>query len=373
MHTRLHFIDGVLVLHLIIWWSSWNHFACNIDEDLIKQTAQAMVTTGLANLGYKYINLDDCWGELGRNSLQHVLVANPVKFPSGMAALGNYIHNLGLKFGIYSSAGNYTCSGTMPGSLGHEQADANTFASWGVDYLKYDNCYNDNIHPKIRYQAMSDALQNTGRPIFYSICEWGDQQPALWAGEFGNSWRTTDDITDDWESIMCIADMNDVYAEHAGPGAWNDPDMLEVGNGGMSYDEYVVHFSIWAISKAPLIIGCDLRNMTNDTLSILSNAEVIAVNQDPLGIQARQVRNYGQRDVWAGPLSGGRTVVLFVNKKYSTEEMTAFWSDIGVSANQAVQVRDLWLHEDLNTTMTGNLTVTLLAHSCKMFILTPTS
>ncbi|KAL9271303.1 Alpha-galactosidase 1-like protein [Drosera capensis] len=228
-------------------------------------------------------------------SIWHKLEEDWEKFPSGLAALGNYIHSLGLQFGIYSSAGTSTCSGSMPGSLGHEQADAHTFASWGVDYLKYDNCYNNGISPLIR--AMSDALKATGRPIFYNICEWGDMEPALWAGELGNSWRTADDIVDNWNRMLCIADKNAMYAEYARPGAWNDPDTLEVGNGGMSHEEYKVHFSIWAISKAPLILGCDIRNLSSETWSLISNSEVIALNQDPLGIQAKKVRNYGQRDV----------------------------------------------------------------------------
>ncbi|GAB2233570.1 hypothetical protein Droror1_Dr00002796 [Drosera rotundifolia] len=332
-----------------------------------------MVSSGFSNLGYKYINIDDCWGHLERSAFVHLLEPNATKFPSGMAPLGDYIHSLGLKFGIYSCAGNFTCSGTMPGSLGHEEEDAKTLASWGVDYLKYDNCFNNNIHPKIRFKAMSDALKQTGRPIFYSICEWGDMQPAFWANEFGNSWRTTDDISDQWDRMLSIADKNQVYADRARPGAWNDPDMLEIGNGGMTYDEYIVHFSIWAISKAPLIIGCDLRGMSNDTLTILSNEEVISVNQDPLGIQAMHVRNYGQRYVLAGPLWKNRVVVLLVNGKDTVETMTAYWSDIGLPTNKAVLARDLWLHVNLDGTFRGNLTATLPGHSCKMFILTPTS
>ncbi|GAB2223302.1 hypothetical protein Droror1_Dr00017442 [Drosera rotundifolia] len=352
-------------------WSSWNSFHCNITEELIIQIANAMVFTGLADLGYKYINLDDCWGRFTRSPVQHKLEEDREKFPSGLAALGNYIHSLGLQFGIYSSAGTSTCSGSMPGSLGHEQADAYTFASWGVDYLKYDNCYNNGISPLIRYRAMSDALRATGRPIFYNICEWGDMEPALWAGELGNSWRTADDIVDNWNRMLCIADKNAMYAEYARPGAWNDPDTLEVGNGGMSHEEYKVHFSIWAISKAPLILGCDIRNLSSETWSLISNSEVIAVNQDPLGIQAKKVRNYGQRDLWAGPLSQNRFVILFVNRKTYDLEITAHWSDVGIPDDTVVLARDLWLHQDLSDILIGNFSVTVKSHSCKMFILTP--
>ncbi|GAB2223300.1 hypothetical protein Droror1_Dr00017440, partial [Drosera rotundifolia] len=354
-------------------WSSWNHFQCNISEDLIKQTARALVSTGLAKLGYKYVNIDDCWGQSSRNYSQQNLAADSGKFPSGMAALGKYIHGLGLKFGIYTSAGNRTCSGSMPGSLGYEQVDATTFASWGVDYVKYDNCFNDGIDPHIRYKAMSDALRKSGRSIFYNICEWGDMQPALWASKFGNSWRTTDDIVDNWDLMLCIADKNAVYADYAKPGAWNDPDMLEVGNGGMTDDQYTVHFSIWAISKAPLIIGCDVCKITSETLAIIGNEEVIAVNQDPLGVQAKKVRNYGEKDVWAGPLSNNKVVILLVNRKDYNSTMTAYWSDIGIPTNKIAYARDLWLHSNLDTPLKGNLTVMVPPRSCKMFVLTPSS
>ncbi|GAB2223301.1 hypothetical protein Droror1_Dr00017441 [Drosera rotundifolia] len=350
-------------------WSSSGH-SCNTNEDLVIQIANTLVFTGLANLGYKYIILDDCWGQPTRNS-QHKLVENPSKFPSGMKVLANYVHALGLKLGIRSSAGNSTCSGTMPGSLGYEQIDANTFASWGVDYLKYDNCFNNGISPRAQYKTMSDALKQTGRPIFYSISEWGDTEPALWAREFGNSWRTTNDVFDQWDRMLCVVDMNAVYADYAKPGAWNDPDLLQVGNGGMKYDQYKGQFSLWAISKAPLFIGCDMLNLNFDILDVLTNAEVIAVNQDPLGIQAKNVRNYGQRDVWAGPLTQNRTVVVLVNKKKGDMVTTVYWSDIGIPNNKIVFARDLWLHQDLNGIFTGSLTVTVPSQSFRMFIITP--
>lgn len=279
-------------------WNSWNFFACNINETLIKETADALISSGLADLGYNYVNIDDCWEALTRD-IKGQLVPDSKTFPSGIKALADYVHGKGLKLGIYSSAGVFTCQ-VRPASLFHENDDAATWASWGVDYLKYDNCFNLGIKPIDRYPPMRDALNSTGRTIFYSLCEWGEDDPALWAGNVGNSWRTTDDITDTWESMTSIADLNDKWAAYAGPGGWNDPDMLEVGNGGMSYLEYRSHFSIWALMKAPLLVGCDVRNMTKETLEILSNKEVIAVNQDPLGIQGRKVKVSGTDDCLQG-------------------------------------------------------------------------
>ncbi|KAG0468154.1 hypothetical protein HPP92_017482 [Vanilla planifolia] len=270
-------LNNGLALTPQMGWNSWNFFGCEINETVIKETANALISTGLADLGYKYVNIDDCWSSIFR-SLKGELVPHPKTFPSGIKALADYVHGKGLKLGIYSDAGVFTCQ-VRPGSIFHEEVDAKTFASWGVDYLKYDNCFNLGIKPEKRYPPMRDALNSTGRTIFYSICEWGVDDPATWAGKVGNSWRTTDDINDTWVSMTAIADINDKWASYAGPGGWNDPDMLEVGNGGMNYSEYRSHFSIWALMKAPLLIGCDVRNMTAATLEILSNKEVIAVNQ----------------------------------------------------------------------------------------------
>ncbi|CAF3629765.1 unnamed protein product [Rotaria sp. Silwood1] len=267
-------------------WNSWNHFHCNINEKLLQQTADAIVAAGLAAVGYEYINMDDCW-QVSRDA-QDVIQADPQAFPSGIPALADYVHSRKLKFGLYSDAGFKTCDG-RPGSLHYEIIDAKTYASWGVDYLKYDNCNNDGTIPEVRYPVMRDALNASGRPIFYSMCEWGVDTPALWAANVGNSWRTTNDIEDSWNSMLNNIDLNNEFADKAGPGGWNDPDMLEVGNGDMTDTEYVTHFSLWAISKAPLLIGCDVNKMSNTTLSILTNSEVIAVNQDPLGVQGKKV------------------------------------------------------------------------------------
>ncbi|GAY47495.1 hypothetical protein CUMW_104890 [Citrus unshiu] len=297
-------------------WNSWNHFWGNINEDIIKAAADALVSSGLAKLGYIYMIV-------GVNKIVMRRI--------------------------------YTCSKQMPGSLGYEDQDAKTFASWGVDYLKYDNCYNDGSKPMDRYPVMTRALMNTGRPIYYSLCEWGDMHPALWGDKVGNSWRTTGDIEDTWDSMISRADENEAFAKYARPGGWNDPDMLEVGNGGMTKDEYIVHFSIWAISKSPLLLGCDVRNMTDDTLEIVGNKEVIAVNQDPLGIQAKKVRWEGDQEVWAGPLSGYRIALLLVNRGPWRYAVTAKWEDIGIPPNSVVEARDLWEHKTLTKQFVGNL------------------
>ncbi|KAL1176235.1 hypothetical protein V6Z11_A04G144400 [Gossypium hirsutum] len=310
-------------------WNSWNHFGCNIDEKMIKETADALVSTGLSKLGYEYVNIDDCWAEISRDDKGN-LVPKKSTFPSGIKALADYVNKKGLKLGIYSDAGYFTCSRKMPGSLGYEEQDAKTFASWGIDYLKYDNCNNDGSKPTKRYPVMTRALMKAGRPIFFSLCEWGDMHPAEWGAPVGNSWRTTNDISDNWESMISRADQNEIYAEYARPGGWNDPDMLEVGNGGMTKDEYIVHFSLWAISKAPLLLGCDIRNMTRETMDIITNKDVIAVNQDPYGFQAKKVRMEGDQEIWSAPLSGYKIAVVLLNRgpvRYST---TARWDDIGL-------------------------------------------
>ncbi|GAY47501.1 hypothetical protein CUMW_104930 [Citrus unshiu] len=256
---RRNLLSNGLGLTPPMGWNSWNHFHCQINEKIIRET-------------------DDCWGESSRDS-QGNLVANKTTFPSGIKALADY----------------------------------------GIDYLKYDNCFNDDTRPTIRYRAMSDALKKAGRPIFFSM---GDMRPALWGSNIGNSWRITDDISDSWARMLTIADMNEVYADHAKPGGWNDPDMLEVGNGGMKYNEYVVHFSIWAISKAPLLLGCDVGNLTAETMPIIGNEEVIAVNQA-----------ISDQQIWAGPLSGNRIVVLLESRKTFSSMMTAHWDDIGIKSN----------------------------------------
>ncbi|XP_072959698.1 alpha-galactosidase 1-like [Typha angustifolia] len=368
---RRSLLDNGLGLTPQMGWNSWNYFACSLNETIIKETADALVSTGLAKHGYEYVNLDDCWANYNR-TLKGELLGNEMTFPSGIKALADYVHSKGLKLGIYSSAGFRTCSNRMPGSLGYEDIDAETFASWGVDYLKYDNCYTDGSNETVRFGKMSQSLRQAGRQIFYSLCEWGYEDPATWGDMVGNSWRTTGDINDTWTSMLWNIDQNEVYAEYAKPGGWNDPDMLEIGNGGMTKDEYVVHFSLWAVSKAPLIIGCDVRNMTKETYDILTNDEVIAINQDPIGIQAKKVKKDGDLEVWAGPLSEERTVVLLLNRAATkSSTITAHWEEIGIPPNTTVEARDLWKHKTLKEKLTGELTVTVRPHSCRLFMLQP--
>ncbi|KAA0176253.1 hypothetical protein FNF27_02310 [Cafeteria roenbergensis] len=270
--------------------NSWNHYNCWVNETIMRDTADAFVKLGLDKLGYDYINVDDCWAY--SRDANGTVVADPKTFPSGMKALAAYIHSKGLKAGLYTDLGTLTCAG-RPGSLGHEVIDAATYAAWDFDYVKVDNCNNNNIPPRQRYPVMRDALNTSGRAIFFSMCEWGQQDPWLWAANVGNSWRTTGDISDSWSSMTSRLDLNEPLWPYAGPGGWNDPDMLEVGNGGMTTDEYTSHFTLWAASKAPMLIGCDVTTMSAATTNILTNSEIIAINQDQLGVQARRVASSG--------------------------------------------------------------------------------
>src|SRR4051812_22673990 len=267
-------------------WNSWNKFNCGIDETKIKAAADGLVSSGMRDAGYRYVNIDDCWAEHDRDASGN-LVPQHTKFPHGIRAIADHVHGLGLKLGIYSSAGTTTCTGPsgvgpQPGSIGHEQQDATLWASWGVDYLKYDNCGDHQGKTAAqRYEAMGAALRATGRDIVYSICDWGQEDPWLFGPTVsGNLWRTTDDISDNWGSVTSLLDQQRGLEPFARPGAWNDPDMLEVGNGGMTDAEYRAHFSFWALLNAPLIAGNDLAAMSPATRAILTNTDVIAVDQD---------------------------------------------------------------------------------------------
>lgn len=336
-------------------WNSWNHFACNLDAQLVAETIDAMADpqNGLQDAGYNFVNMDDCWA--GYRDKAGFIHPDEKTFPNGVKPLADRAHAAGLKFGLYSDAGLKTCAG-RPGSLFYEQNDADTYASWGVDYLKYDNCnVPDNLPPEVRYPLMTAALNNTKRKIFFSMCEWGVDNPATWAPEVGNSWRTTPDIKDNWASITSRADLNDKWWSYAAPGGWNDPDMLEVGNGGLTETEEISHFSLWALMKAPLLIGCDLRNITTSNpkaLAILTNKDVIAVNQDPLGVQGHKVAKHGDLEVWAGPLaatSAGKKqwVVLLFNRASSAAHIKAEWKDIGIPMGTNCNVYDLWQHKSI--------------------------
>jgi len=348
-------------------WNSWNHFGCDVSEQLIRETADAMAASGMRDAGYRYIVIDDCW-QVARDR-DGALVADSARFPHGMKALADYVHGKGLKFGIYTDAGTKTCQG-RPGTLGHEEQDARTFASWGVDYVKEDWCYASGLDAPTQYAKFRDALARSGRPIVFSICEWGSNQPWEWAPKTGNLWRTTDDISDDWPSMLGNLDQSAQHPTAAGPGAWNDPDMLEVGNGGMSADEYRAHFSLWAVEAAPLIAGNDLRTMSAETKAILTNPEVLAVDQDSLGAQGIVVwEPTPEVQVWAKPLADGSRAVALLNRAGVPTRITAYFHRVGVRTDSAT-VRDLWAHADRGA-FRGQYETTVPAHAVVMIRVTP--
>jgi len=351
-------VSAGLVLTPPMGWNTWNKFGCNVSDELVRGMADAMVKSGMKDAGYQYIVIDDCW-QTARDSKANIVVDS--HFPQGIKPVADYVHSLGLKFGIYSDAGAKTCQG-RPGGLGHEYQDALMYASWGVDYLKYDWCNTlDGQSAKASYANIRAALDASGRPIVLSICEWGKNHPWLWGKEVGgNLWRTTDDIQDRWGGqekwnngsccsygVLAILDEQVALQSYAGPGHWNDPDMLEVGNGGMTTTENRSHFSLWAILAAPLIAGNDLRTMTAETHDILTNKEVIAVDQDPLGREGRRVAKQGDLEVWAKQMQDGGRAVVLLNRGSSSHEISVTWEDIGYPAHLSAAVRDLWAHKDL--------------------------
>jgi alpha-galactosidase len=362
-------------------WNSWNKFACNVSEDLVKSAADAMVTSGMKDAGYQYVVIDDCW-QVSRDAAGNIVV-DAKKFPSGIKALADYVHSKGLKFGIYSDAGTKTCAG-RPGSRGHEYQDAIMYASWGVDYLKYDWCNTGTEDAQAAYTTMGDALKATGRPIVFSLCEWGSHKPWLWGAKVGgNLWRTTDDIQDHWaghnkwpdgsccsNGVLDILDQQVGLESFAGPGHWNDPDMLEVGNGGMTTTEYRSHFSLWCVLAAPLISGNDLANMSPEIKAILTNREVIAVNQDALGMEGRRVRKDGDSEVWAKELKGGTRAVVLLNRGASDTEISVAWEDLGYPDHFSASVRDLWAAKDLGK-FTGSFKATVPSHGVVMVTVKP--
>jgi alpha-galactosidase len=345
-------------------WNSWNRFGCNVSEKLIKEIADAMVTTGMKDAGYEYLVIDDCW-QVSRDQQGNIL-PDPQHFPSGMKALADYVHSKGLKFGIYSDAGTGTCQ-NRPGSRGYEFQDARQYAAWGVDYLKYDWCNSSTQDVKASYTIMRDALKASGRPIVFSLCEWGVESPWKWAAEIGNLWRTTQDIIDCWSctgegtglGVMQILDLQADIGDAAGPGHWNDPDMLEVGNPGLSLEESRAHFSLWCMLAAPLMAGNDLRSMPAALREILTNKEVIAVNQDPLGHQAAKARDYGDTEVWRKELSGNSAAYALLNRSDVPKE-------IALHLETAKQVRDLWKHQDLKVSADGFLRAQVPPHDVVM-------
>jgi alpha-galactosidase len=324
-------------------WNTWNRFGCDVSEQLVKQTADAMVKSGMRSAGYQFLIVDDCW-QVARDTAGN-LVADSTRFPSGMKSLAAYVHKKGLGFGIYTDAGSQTCQG-RPGSLGHEEQDARTFAAWGVDYVKEDWCHAEGLSAPVQYAKFRDAIRFSGRKMVFSICEWGSTRPWNWAPWIGNLWRTTEDIQDTWASMLSNLDSSARYADVAGPGAWNDPDMLEIGNGGMTDEEYRAHFSLWAIMAAPLIAGNDVREMSAATRDILTNREVIAVDQDELGIQGKRVAETAPGlEIWTRQLKGGAAAVVLFNRTGTESTIAVEWTQLGLSAGRA-GVRDLWAHTD---------------------------
>ena len=334
-------------------WNSWNKYACKgLNEKVVRETADAMASNGMKDAGYQYIVMDDCW-QTSRDA-QGNIVADPDRFPSGIKALADYVHSKGLKFGLYTDVGTMTCA-KRPGSIGHEYQDAAQYAAWGIDYLKEDWCNTlPGQNSESSYTLMRNALAATGRPIVFSICEWGSTKPWLWAGPVGNLWRATPDIQDCWDckrnwgggGITQILDLMDGIESYSGPGHWNDPDMLEVGNGGMTKEESKTHFSMWAMWSAPLLAGNDISNMSADTKEILLNKDVIAIDQDPLGQQARRVKKMGDLEIWSKQLSDGGRAVALLNRGKETARITALWTDIGYPESLSALIHDLWTKKE---------------------------
>ena len=341
-------------------WSSWNKFQGNINEDIIKGIADAMVSSGLRDAGYTYINIDDCWH--GQRDADGFIQPDAKHFPSGMKALADYVHARGLKLGIYSDAGTETCAG-RPGSLGHEYQDALQYARWEVDYLKYDWCNTTNVNPRGAYQLISDALCAAGRPIFLSMCEWGDNQPWRWARDIGHSWRIGPDIWCSFDStrvfptyvqysVLDCINKNDSLRRYAGPGHWNDPDMLEVGNG-LSVNQDRAHFAMWCMMASPLILGNDVRNMSAETKLILTNRDLIAINQDRLGVQGLRFLSRDGLDYWFKPLANGDWAMTIFNPTRKPIACNLNWQDFNFTDdevskrstefdNYIYKVKNLW-------------------------------
>ena len=325
-------------------WNSWNKFGCNVSDKLIREMADVIVSSGMQAAGYQYVNIDDCW-QVSRDA-SGTIVADPTRFPEGMKALADHVHSKGLKLGLYTDAGTGTCE-KRPGSLNHEDQDAKTYASWGIDYVKIDWCNSEGLDPEVQYAKFRDALVHSGRPVVFSICNWGVKTPWRWGPTTGNLWRTTGDINDTYDRMTLIGFGQNGLEKFAGPGHWNDPDMLEVGNGGMKRDEYRTHMALWAILAAPLLAGNDLRSMSPETKELLMNSEILAVDQDAKGVQGRRVWQEGPLEIWVKPLADGSQAVGLFNRSESPTKMTLDFKSIGAPAS--AKLRDLLDHKDLGT------------------------
>ncbi len=356
-------------------WNSWNFFACNISEEKIKKMADAMASNGMKEAGYQYIVIDDCW-QISRDKDGYV-IADPAKFPSGIKALADYIHSKGLKFGIYSCGGKLTCQ-KRPGGAGYEDKDAQRYAEWGVDYLKYDWCNSEGMKSTVQYSTMRDALHKAKRPIVFSLCEWGSTKPWLWADTVGQLWRTTGDIQAKFAAghgVLKIFDEQSKIRQYNKPNGWNDPDMLEVGNLGLTYVESRSHFTLWCMMAAPLIAGNNLANMNADILQVLTNKNAIAVDQDKLGIQCFKWGSSNGVEVWLKPLADGSYAVCFLNRAGGTKSIDFNWQQTATdpdfkksyTIDGGYSIFDVWSNKDLGTTQ-KNLSATVKGHDV-LFVL----
>jgi len=368
-------------------WNSWNTFQDKIDDQLIRDTAETMIANGMRDAGYVYIVIDDCWEAKERDAAGN-LVPDPLKFPHGLKALGDYLHSKGFKFGIHNCAGTRTCA-DFPGGRGHEYQDALKYASWGIDYLKYDWCNHGTADARETYKTMRDALHAAGRPIVFSLCEWGQNKPWEWAKDVGHLWRTTGDIMAGYDSMQrwehgwkVILDLqyslvqpadgqNNGIGQYAGPDHWNDPDMLEVGNKGLTLAESRAHFSLWCIIAAPLIAGNDVRHMSKEAHDILTDKEVIAIDQDALGKEGWRFLAETGREIWVRELSGGDWAICVLNSGTTGADLTTDFSALGILKGEYA-VRDVWAKKDLGTTRSAPVhTDRVESHDVMLFRLTP--
>lgn len=387
-------IGDQLALTPPMGWNSWNPFGARVSDKVLRETADAMVSSGLKDVGFEYLVIDDMW-VARRDSISGVLVPDPKRFPMGMKALADYVHSKGLKFGIYSDAGTLTC-GKLPASFGHEEIDARTFAEWGVDYLKYDYCFcpdyvsanNDYRMAMDRYKRMGDALKATGRPIVFSICEWGPRSPWLWGREVGGHlWRTSYDVYDKWDSprnetspigIMASVDVASNLERFAGPGGWNDPDMLVVGlkntgnikGGGCNDIEYRTQMSMWCMLAAPLMIGCDVSKMEETTKTILLNKDIIAIDQDVLGKQGFRVVRKDGFEAWKKPLANNKVAIALLNRNSTDQSVSASWKELELKSDAKYKIYDVWKHTFVETTG-GSISAKLRPHECEVYVFTP--
>ena len=392
--TKAHETSNEMRLALTppMGWNSWNALGKDVSEESVREIAEAMVSSGLKDAGFSYLVIDDLWHG-GRDSASGLLYPDRRRFPSGIKALADFIHSKGLKFGIYSDAGTQTC-GRQPGSFEYEEKDAQTFADWGVDFLKYDYCFCNDLgstdgdyqRALQRYTRMGDALKATGRPIVFSICEWGDRAPWIWGKEAGgHMWRISSDVYDLWDSprsdtdpvgILAAIDAETNLRRFAGPGGWNDPDMLVVGlkntgnirGGGCNDTEYRTQMSMWCMLAAPLMVGCDVRKMDDVTKTILLNKDVIAIDQDSLGKQGYRVMRQDGLEAWKKPLTGNRAAIAFLNRNSAAATLTVLLKDLELDPQAQYRVYDVWKHTFVP--QSGKmLSADLTPHECQVFVL----